>query len=69
MASRIRQNTAKYGKATSIKEELLVFAAAINPITVATNIPYNLISLIPIYMRINPIIRYYADIPITRTIN
>ena len=29
---------------------LLVFAAAINLINIATNIPYNLISLIPIYI-------------------
>ena len=69
MAGRIRQNTVKYGKAISIKEELLVFVAAINLITIAINMLCNPISLMPIYMRINPIIRYYADIPITRTIN
>ena len=33
------QNTAKYGNATSTKKELLVSAAAINPITITTNIP------------------------------
>ena len=34
IAGRIWQNTVKYGNAISIKEELLVFVAAINPITV-----------------------------------
>ena len=34
------------GNAISIKKELLVFTAAINPITVVTNILYNLISLV-----------------------
>ena len=45
------QNTAKYGKAISTKEELLVSAAATNPITVITNMPYDPISLILIYIR------------------
>ena len=35
-----------------IKKELLVFTVAINPITIATNMPCNLISLMPIYMQI-----------------
>jgi hypothetical protein len=48
MAGRIRQNTAKYGKATSIKEELPVSTAAINPITVATDMPCDPTSLVPI---------------------
>ena len=39
MAGRIRQNTAKYSNAISIKEELLVSAVAINPITVVTDMP------------------------------
>ena len=64
MASRIRQNIAKYGKAISIKEELLVSAAATNLITIATDMPCDLISLMPICMRINPIIRHCADMPI-----
>ena len=59
----------KYGKAISIKEELLVFMAAINPITVIINMPCNLISLMPIYIRTNSIIRYHANMPMTRTIN
>ena len=32
------------------KKELPVSAAATNPITVATDMPYNLISLVPIYI-------------------
>ena len=39
MAGKIRQNTAKYGNAINIKKELLVSAAAINLITIATNMP------------------------------
>jgi hypothetical protein len=35
------QNTAKYGNAISTKEELLVSAAATNPITIVTNMPAN----------------------------
>ena len=41
IANRIRQNIAKYGNAISIKEELLVSIAAINPITVVTDMPTN----------------------------
>jgi hypothetical protein len=54
---------------TSIKKELLVSATAINPITVAINMPCNPTSLVLIYMRTNPITRHRADMPITRTIN
>ena len=50
MAGRIRQNIAKYGNAISIKEKLLVSAAATNPITVVTDMPCNLISLVLIYI-------------------
>ena len=51
MAGRIRQNIAKYGNAISTKKELLVSAAAMNPITVVINMPCDLISLVLIYMR------------------
>ena len=63
------QNTVKYGNAMSIKEELLVSAVATNLITVITNILCDLISLVLIYMRTNPIIKHYANIPTTQTIN
>ena len=53
MASKIQQNIAKYGNATSIKEELLVFTAAINPITVVTNTPT--IPIIVILISLQPI--------------
>ena len=43
--------------------------AAINLITVVTNMPYNLIRLILIYIQTNPIIKHYANMPITQTIN
>ena len=50
MAGKIQQNMAKYSKAISTKEKLLVSAAAINLITIAINMPYDPTSFVPIYI-------------------